>query len=345
MHHASSVPHQQAYSASYNPAPAAGRAADRNSYNPVSDHANQAYPTQAAPYSTLGAPQNARYEYDARGPAGLLPAAVQHPRLSKWSAGLMDPLDIHDMLLHNTVPAPVLSEVMLSDGRARETESRYTGRTVTAAASSGGKRARRSPSRSPPRQRGATTANGDGRERAAPLARKSESTQRSRSRSRSGSVSTPDRRGGERTAERTAFNPYVAGGAGNGAVTSGRISKPLLDLGSVPISQLMKHFQLPAFSVNGTSQLNAIDLSSRFPQLYLPNDFLSVHLDAAALQQALNDDVLSNLINSVCSINFIFPLLFFMRGSIHSSSRMMYVLTLVFGFCRCRTCWRATLLR
>ena len=83
-----------------------------------------------------------------------------------------------------------------------------------------------------------------------------------------------------------------------------RISKPLLDFAAVPMAALMQHFQLPAVAVHGASQLGAIDLSIRFPQLYLPNDFLSVQVDHAAIQQALNNDVFSNLVNSVSATLF-----------------------------------------
>lgn len=332
--------------------PQVNPAAARSTYNPQLQLSGPAY---AEP----GAQNNGRVpNYDTRLSAGVVgdvsfnPVEVQYhpsaPRQSKWSAALVDPLDIYDNLLYNTVPYAATERDMTllqggggGDREGSHSQGRYGSRAVTAAGSasargggdpagrygddtsstsrygpssgpsgpnSGSKRARRSLSRSPPRLRGSVAAassagGGDHHHRSgAPQSRKSESSQRSRSRSRSGSVSMSDHRRGAGTGERGggAFNPYgPVGGSGGGGGTAFRVSKPLLNYGTVPTAALIQHFQLPAFNVHGATQLREIDLCARFPQLYLPNDFLSVHLDHTAIHQALNEDIFSGLINSV----------------------------------------------
>jgi hypothetical protein len=68
---------------------------------------------------------------------------------------------------------------------------------------------------------------------------------------------------------------------------------------TAPVANLVADFHLPAVRADTSTQLRAIDLYSRFPKLYLPNDLVSVSIDQNAFSAALNGDTLSNVVNSV----------------------------------------------
>jgi hypothetical protein len=284
---------------------------------------SQSYP-QSASYPGAGA--SASQQYAPAGGNQFAPSAQPFPvRTSKWSARLMDPLDFTDGLLQNSI-RHIVSDVTsassvfpVPDGSI--TKSTPSGRRVTVT-SSGGDRDRDSSvtgrtsgdlSRYGPGV-GTTSAAADASKRP----RRDRSASPVRSRSRSNSVTpAPAADRSDRSARTTDVAASRAGrvdnargakGANSGPIPSARPSSGLpfgarsarpVSYATAPVANLAADFHLPVVRADVSTQLRAIDLYSKFPKLYLPNDFVSVKIDQDTFCAALNGDTLSNVVNSV----------------------------------------------
>lgn len=303
----------------YHPAPSAAQSQSAYLPSPVTSGpgrgAYQPYSTQpeplahpvAGPYATA-APRRAGYEPAA---AAYQPAPQQAytpdpapvgqfiPRASRntrWSERLMDPLDVTDGLLQNSVRATTIvsSQLLSAPDRGRRVSaatalaapsgrdgdlSRYG--PLSEASPTGSKRPRRDRSLSPPPS--VTSRGGGAGAGGAP----SSSARRSRSRSASGSRAV---RSAAEPVRKTSGLPFGA-----------RPARPVA-YATTPTAALVADFNLPAVGLNTSTEtvaLSAIDLYAKFPKLYLPNDFVSVRVDVEAALRALDGDIYSNAINTV----------------------------------------------
>jgi hypothetical protein len=326
--------------APYNPAPSqqvylpspvaasAGAAAGRAAYQPYNPH-SEPLPVADAPY---GGPAQRHAGYDPAPSAyTAAPARVQYAqpapvasRHSRWSDRLMDPLDLNDGLLHNSVRTVALNTtaLMMAPARAAPASRRVSAAAAMSAprdsdmarygpsadlSPSGSKRARRDRSASP-----APAAHAVGRSQ-------SSTARRSRSPSASRAV-----RSAAEPVRKTSGLPFGA-----------RPPRPL-SYATMPIAHLVADFNLPAVSVSSGADsvaLRATDLYAKFPKLYLPNDLVSVCVDAGAALRALDGELYSNAINSVSTT----PVSLLVH---HTAVHMRHCRALVL----CWTCVKGTLL-
>jgi hypothetical protein len=288
-----SAPSQQAYLPSP-VAAGAGAAAGRAAYQPYNPH-SEPLPVADAPY---GGPAQRHGGYDPAPTAyTAAPARVQYTqpapvasRHSRWSDRLMDPLDLNDGLLHNSVRTVALNTtaLMMAPDRAAPASRRVSAATTMSAprdsdmarygpaadlSPSGSKRPRRDRSASP-----APAVHAAGRSQ-------SSTARRSRSPSASRAV-----RSAAEPVRKTSGLPFGA-----------RPPRPL-SYATMPIAHLVADFNLPAVAVSTGADsvaLRATDLYAKFPKLYLPNDLVSVCVDSGAALRALDGELYSNAINSV----------------------------------------------
>lgn len=64
---------------------------------------------------------------------------------------------------------------------------------------------------------------------------------------------------------------------------------------SVPISDMIEEYCLPSLSKYGIF-LSAPELYTRFPNIYIPDDFIHLEVDNRSISEALNDDILPRMV-------------------------------------------------
>jgi hypothetical protein len=322
------APSQQAYLPS--PVAAGSAAAGRAAYQPYNPH-SESLPVADAPY---GGPAQRHGGYDPAPSAyTAAPARVQYAqpapvasRHSRWSDRLMDPLDLNDGLLHNSVRTVALNTtaLMMAPDRAAPASRRVSAATAMSAprdsdmarygpaadlSPSGSKRPRRDRSASP-----APAVHAAGRSQ-------SSTARRSRSPSASRAV-----RSAAEPVRKTSGLPFGA-----------RPPRPL-SYATMPIAHLVADFNLPAVSVSTGADsvaLRATDLYAKFPKLYLPNDLVSVCVDSGAALRALDGELYSNAINSVSTTAVIHRGLYNLLECICGSAVRFCCAGLVLTVCPC----------
>eukprot|EP00428_Durinskia_dybowskii_P060710 CAMPEP_0170382124 /NCGR_PEP_ID=MMETSP0117_2-20130122/14777_1 /TAXON_ID=400756 /ORGANISM="Durinskia baltica, Strain CSIRO CS-38" /LENGTH=1404 /DNA_ID=CAMNT_0010637745 /DNA_START=85 /DNA_END=4299 /DNA_ORIENTATION=+ len=220
--------------------------------------------------------------------------------LTRWSPCLMDPLDVSDGLLENSLrrghnkPGQT-QQTHATNKRANPAvrESRDLSHYGNAAAAAAPHSSSNKRTRSDHRSASPIPALSRRRSRS-----RSRSDSRHPSRSRSISTSRP------LTTTATAAGPDSGGGVvspsmrrSSGLPYGARPSRPLA-YGTTPVVHFIQEFHLPAVNLNNRV-LNVLDLYTKFPRLYIPNDFVQARVDGDALSDAINSDVFCDLINTV----------------------------------------------
>ena len=244
----------------------------------------------------------------------------QQAAVTRWSQRLMDPLDLHDGLLHSiftrpvhtsastrvsAVPPPTATTTAGNSSRSVNTSdlSRYgPGRGGSSPTNT---KRRRERSVSPVASRTVTTSSTGGR---------------ARPRSRSRSI-TPAPNSSTNTGSSVTEMPPPSGTRRGSNLPYGARPARALTYSTVPVAVLNEEYHLPNIRIHTyptttllpppqqqlyneltaptTQCVNSIDLYTHFPKLYLPNDFASISIADNIIETALHNDVFSDVINTV----------------------------------------------
>ena len=271
-----------------------------------------------------------RDQYVPTGSAHYIPPqqpAVQPP--TRWSQRLMDPLDLHDGLLHSIFTRPVHTSTERMHTSTSTRVSAVPPPTATTNTSSRSVNTSDLSRYGPGRGGSSPTNTKRRRERSvSPVASRTAVTTtssnstggRARPRSRSRSI-TPAPSSSTNTGSSATEMPPPSGTRRASNLPYGARPAKALSYSTVPVAVLNEEYHLPNIRIHTyptitllpppqqqlyneltaptTQCVNSIDLYTHFPKLYLPNDFASISIADSIIETALHNDVFSDLMNTV----------------------------------------------